>query len=186
MYSSIYRVQSNTRRLPIRALFGFTLKLVEFYLSPSPQSLCVVVCPWCQPWVASSLLTSSCGADWVPDWVQESRSCNAAGEGKMNASSWGVLSCSVKLNESLSSSESLSMMHARAFVTTGDGLNDRFPSLANLSAPFTISSHVSLFSFLIDCAYEALLIPHWQSALPEKFPACLLLVSVRQPSSVHI
>ena len=41
MYSSIYRVQSSTRRLPIRALFGFTLKLVESYLSPSPQSLCV-------------------------------------------------------------------------------------------------------------------------------------------------
>ena len=37
MYSSIYRVQSSTRRLPIRALFGFTLKLVESYLSP-PQS----------------------------------------------------------------------------------------------------------------------------------------------------
>ena len=53
MYSSIYRVQSSTRRHPIRALFGFTLKLVESYLSPSPQSLCVVVCPWCQPWVAS-------------------------------------------------------------------------------------------------------------------------------------
>ena len=33
MYSSIYRVQSSTRRLPIRALFGFTLKLVESYLS---------------------------------------------------------------------------------------------------------------------------------------------------------
>ena len=54
MYSSIYRVQSSTRRLSIRALFGFTLKLVESYPSPSPQSLCVVVCPWCQPWVASS------------------------------------------------------------------------------------------------------------------------------------
>ena len=53
MYSSIYRVQSSTRRLPIRALFGFTLKLVESYLSPSPQSLCVVVCPWCLPWVTS-------------------------------------------------------------------------------------------------------------------------------------
>ena len=38
MYSSIYRVQSSTKRLPIRALFGFTLKLVESYLSPSPQS----------------------------------------------------------------------------------------------------------------------------------------------------
>ena len=34
MYSSIYRVQSSTRRLPIRALFGFMLKLVESYLSP--------------------------------------------------------------------------------------------------------------------------------------------------------
>ena len=33
MYSSIYRVQSSTRRLPIRALFGFTLKLVESYSS---------------------------------------------------------------------------------------------------------------------------------------------------------
>ena len=36
MYSSIYRVQSSTRRLPIRALFGFMLKLVGSYLSPSP------------------------------------------------------------------------------------------------------------------------------------------------------
>ena len=53
MYSSIYRVQSSTKRLPIRALFGFMLKLVESYLSPSPQSLCVVVCPWYPPWVAS-------------------------------------------------------------------------------------------------------------------------------------
>ena len=53
MYSSIYRVQSSTRRLPIQALFGFMLKLVESYFSPSPQSLGVVVCPWCQPWVAS-------------------------------------------------------------------------------------------------------------------------------------
>ena len=58
MYSSIYRVQSSTRRLPIWALFGFTLKLVESYPSPSPQSLCVVVCPWCQPWVASSTADS--------------------------------------------------------------------------------------------------------------------------------
>ena len=32
------------------------LKLVGSYLSPSPQSLGVVVCPWCQPWVASSWL----------------------------------------------------------------------------------------------------------------------------------
>ena len=40
MYSSIYRVQSSTRRLPIRALFGFTLKLVESYLSFSSESLC--------------------------------------------------------------------------------------------------------------------------------------------------
>ena len=55
MYSSIYRVQSSTRRLPIQALLWFTLKLVESYLSPSPQSLCVVVCPWCQPWVASQI-----------------------------------------------------------------------------------------------------------------------------------
>ena len=29
------------------------LKLVESYSSLSPQSLRVVVCPWCQPWVAS-------------------------------------------------------------------------------------------------------------------------------------
>ena len=34
MYSSIYRVQSSTRRLPIRALFGFTLKQVESYSLP--------------------------------------------------------------------------------------------------------------------------------------------------------
>ena len=58
MYS-IYRVQSSTRRLPIRALFGFTLKLVESYLSPSPQSLCVVVRPWCLPWIASPELKSN-------------------------------------------------------------------------------------------------------------------------------
>ena len=37
MYSSIYRVQSSTRRLPIRALFGFTLKLVESYFLPLPS-----------------------------------------------------------------------------------------------------------------------------------------------------
>ena len=59
MYSSIYRVQSSTRRLPIRALFGFTLKLVKSYPSPSSQSLCVVVCPRCQPWVASLELESN-------------------------------------------------------------------------------------------------------------------------------
>ena len=59
MCSSIYRVQSSTRRLPIRALFGFTLKLVESYLSPSSQSLCVVVCPWCLPWVASQVMYSA-------------------------------------------------------------------------------------------------------------------------------
>ena len=53
MYSSIYRVQSSTRRLPIQALLGFTLKLVKSYFSPPPQSLCVVVCPWYPPWVAS-------------------------------------------------------------------------------------------------------------------------------------
>ena len=29
------------------------LKLVKSYSSPSPQSLCVVVCPWYPPWVAS-------------------------------------------------------------------------------------------------------------------------------------
>ena len=59
MYSSIYRVQSSTRRLPIQALFGFTLKLVESYFSPSPQSLSVVVCPWYPPWVASLELESN-------------------------------------------------------------------------------------------------------------------------------
>ena len=59
MYSSIYRVQSSTRRLPIRALFGFTLKLVKSHFSPSPQSLCVVVCPWYPPWVTSLELESN-------------------------------------------------------------------------------------------------------------------------------
>ena len=49
----VYSVQSSTRRLPIRALFGFTLKLVKSYLS-FPSEPCVVVCPWYQPWVASS------------------------------------------------------------------------------------------------------------------------------------
>ena len=41
VYSSIYSVQSSTQRLPIRALFWFTLKLVKSYLSPPSQSLCV-------------------------------------------------------------------------------------------------------------------------------------------------
>ena len=41
MYSSIYRVQSSTRRLPIQALFGFTLKLVESYPSPFPSEASV-------------------------------------------------------------------------------------------------------------------------------------------------
>ena len=40
MYSSIYSVQSSTQRLPIRALFGFMLKLVESYL-PSPLRISV-------------------------------------------------------------------------------------------------------------------------------------------------
>ena len=75
MYSGIYRVQSSTRRLPIRALFGFTLKLVESYPSPSPQSLCVVVCPWCQPWVASLMarlrIPGLIGAGFVPLKDQE-------------------------------------------------------------------------------------------------------------------
>ena len=59
MYSSIYRVQSSTRRLPIRALFGFMLKLVESYLSFPSEPLCVVVCPWYQPWVASKGMLSN-------------------------------------------------------------------------------------------------------------------------------
>ena len=45
MYSSIYRVQSSTRRLPIRALFGFTLKQSS-PIPPLPsESLSVVVHP---------------------------------------------------------------------------------------------------------------------------------------------
>ena len=59
MYCSIYSLQSSTQRLPIRALFGFMLKSVESYPSLSPQSLCVVVCPWCLPWVASLELESN-------------------------------------------------------------------------------------------------------------------------------
>ena len=39
VYSSIYGLQSSTQRLPIRALFGFTLKLVESYSSLVSQSL---------------------------------------------------------------------------------------------------------------------------------------------------
>ena len=45
MYSSIYSLQSSTQRLPIRALFGFTLKQsspIPPFLSESPS---VVVCP---------------------------------------------------------------------------------------------------------------------------------------------
>ena len=45
MYSSIYRVQSSTRRLPIRALFGFTLKQSSPVLPSLSESPSVVVCP---------------------------------------------------------------------------------------------------------------------------------------------
>ena len=45
MYSSIYRVQSSTRRLPIRALFGFMLKQSSPILPSSSESPSVVVCP---------------------------------------------------------------------------------------------------------------------------------------------
>ena len=72
MYPSIYRVQSSTRRLPIRALFGFTLKLVESYSSLSPQSLRVVVCPWCQPWVASHVPSGENATDEI-QWECPSR-----------------------------------------------------------------------------------------------------------------
>ena len=41
MYFSIYSLQSSTQRLPIRALFGFTLKLVGSY---PPLPLRVSVC----------------------------------------------------------------------------------------------------------------------------------------------
>ena len=40
MHCSIYRVQSSTRRLPIRALFGFTLKLVGSYPPLPLRVLC--------------------------------------------------------------------------------------------------------------------------------------------------
>ena len=52
MYSSIYRVQSSTRRLPIRALFGFMLKQP----SPALPSLSESLVWWFvlgSPWVAS-------------------------------------------------------------------------------------------------------------------------------------
>ena len=52
MYSSIYRVQSSTKRLPIRALFGFTLKQLN-PIPPSPQSLLVWWFVLGSPWVAS-------------------------------------------------------------------------------------------------------------------------------------
>ena len=45
MYSSIYRVQSSTRRLPIRALFGFTLKQSSPILPSLSEYPSVVVCP---------------------------------------------------------------------------------------------------------------------------------------------
>ena len=45
MYSSIYRVQSTTRRLPIRALFGFMLKQSSPILPFPSESPSVVVCP---------------------------------------------------------------------------------------------------------------------------------------------
>ena len=45
MYSSIYRVQSSTRRLPIQALFGFTLKQSSPILPSLSESPSVVVCP---------------------------------------------------------------------------------------------------------------------------------------------
>ena len=53
MYSSIYRVQSSTRRLPIRALFGFTLKQVESYPFPFPSELHVWWLVLGSPWVTS-------------------------------------------------------------------------------------------------------------------------------------
>ena len=56
-------MQSSTRRLPIRALFGFMLKLVESYLSFPSEPLCVVVCPWYPPWVASVMAGSIVNQD---------------------------------------------------------------------------------------------------------------------------
>ena len=43
MYSSIYTLQSSTQRLPIQAVFGFTLKQSSPICSSSPQSSCVLV-----------------------------------------------------------------------------------------------------------------------------------------------
>ena len=54
MYSSIYRVQSSIRRLPIQALFGFTLKLVESYLFPSSSEPLVWWFVLSLPWVTST------------------------------------------------------------------------------------------------------------------------------------
>ena len=53
MYSSIYTLQSSTQRLPIQALFGFTLKATKSYSVPSPQSSCVCWFLVLWPWVAS-------------------------------------------------------------------------------------------------------------------------------------
>ena len=67
MYSSIYSLQSSTQRLPIRALFGFTLKLVESYSSLSSQESCM----WwfvldSLPWVTSASDRMGCACDGLP------------------------------------------------------------------------------------------------------------------------
>ena len=58
MYSSLYTLQSSTQRLPIRALFGFTLKQSNPIL-PSSQSSLVWWFVLGSPWVASSSLSFS-------------------------------------------------------------------------------------------------------------------------------
>ena len=42
MYSSIYTLQSSTQRLPIQALFGFTLKATKSYSVPFPSEFVCV------------------------------------------------------------------------------------------------------------------------------------------------
>ena len=58
MYSSIYRVQSSTRTPHSSSLWVYA-QASRVLSPPSPQSLCVVVCSWCLPWVASLELKSN-------------------------------------------------------------------------------------------------------------------------------
>ena len=155
MYSSIYRVQSSTRRLPIWALFGFTLKLVESYPSPSPQSLCVVVCPWCQPWVASPaalknkpLMSFGLGKRvQTGGCEQEMRQGSTLSSSPLESSRSSLSSVSRSESESVTSSEymhtSIGSLHSSAanplVVVSRSSISCCMTRLGLISPPFHFS-----------------------------------------------